>query len=57
MNSAMKPRLIFDTSALIASAQFSVKGAQIVQYVVTYADVAIPEEVKDEAVDQGLASG
>jgi len=50
-------KLIFDASSLIAGAQFSVANRLIIQHILDYAEVVIPEAVKEEAVDQGLSSG
>jgi len=39
-------KLIFDASSLIASAQFAVANRLIIQHVLAYAEVVIPEGVK-----------
>jgi len=49
-----RKKLIFDASSLIASAQYAVANRLIIQHVLSYAEVAIPKGVKDEAIDQGL---
>ncbi len=57
MTQGTRKKLVFDASSLIASAQFAVANQLIIQYVLGYAEVVIPEGVKDEAVDQGLQAG
>src|SRR4030067_1663273 len=57
MIQSIKKKLIFDTSALIAGAQFATANQLVIQYVLDYACVMIPEKVKEEAVDQGLQAG
>ncbi|MFQ5340689.1 MAG: hypothetical protein ACE5F6_03990 [Anaerolineae bacterium] len=57
MKQGNQKKLIFDASSLIASAQFGVASQLIIQYILSYAEVVIPEEVKNEAVDQGLSAG
>lgn len=57
MTQSIKKKLIFDTSALIAGAQFAAANQLVVQHVLDYAGVMIPEKVKEEAVDQGLQAG
>lgn len=56
-SSESQTKLLFDASSLITAAQFGVDRRFLIEFIVDYAQVIIPEEVKAEAVDLGLRAG
>ena len=53
----MLPTLVFDASALIASARFKVQGASILDHILSHCQALAPEVVKEEVIDAGLKRG
>lgn len=55
--SKAQTKLLFDASSLITAAQFGAGRRFLIEFIVDYAQVIIPEGVKTEAVDLGLRAG
>ncbi len=53
----MKPTFLFDTSALIAATRFEINGQPIIEQILADCEITIPQIVKIEMVDNGLARG
>ena len=50
-------KLLFDTSALLATSKTLVEARLVLDYILACAEVVIPQGVKSEAIDLGLPGG